>query len=111
MRYLNRDNVRAPIQFRRERQPQHLKRCFFLKNRPIHFHVNSTSVTRPVKQNQLNFPSIEINKTLLASVHSVFSTADTIQDGCLIFKQLGKKKRNHNCVLIIKTSHHYLLKI
>ena len=27
--FSNRDNVRAPIQFRRESQPQHLKRCFF----------------------------------------------------------------------------------
>ena len=42
--FSNRDNVRAPIQFRRESQPQHLKRCFILKNRPIHFHINSTSV-------------------------------------------------------------------
>ena len=47
----NRDNVRAPIQFRRESQPQHLKRCFLLKNRPIHFHINYTSVFRPVKRN------------------------------------------------------------
>ena len=31
----NRDNVRAPIQFRRESQSQHLKNWFFLKNRPI----------------------------------------------------------------------------
>ena len=49
--FSNRDNVRAPIQFRRESQPQHLKRCFILKNRPIHFHINSTSVFRPVKRN------------------------------------------------------------
>ena len=30
-------------------QPQHLKRWFFLKNEPIHFHINSTSVIRLVK--------------------------------------------------------------
>ena len=36
----NRDNVTAPIQFRREGQPQHLKRWIFLKNRYIHFHIN-----------------------------------------------------------------------
>ena len=30
--FSNRDNVRAPVQFRRESQPQHLKR-------PIHFHI------------------------------------------------------------------------
>ena len=60
----NRDNVRAPIKFKRESQPQHLKRLFFLKNRPIYFHINSTSVIRPIKQNQLSFFSIEINKRL-----------------------------------------------
>ena len=32
-------------------QTHHLDTSFFLKNRPIHFHINSTSV-RPVKQNQ-----------------------------------------------------------
>ena len=37
----------------------------FLQNRPIHFHINSTSVIRPVKQNQLNFFSTEKNKPLL----------------------------------------------
>ena len=45
----NRDNVRAPIKFKRESQPQHLKRLFFLKNRPIYFRINSTSVIRPIK--------------------------------------------------------------
>ena len=55
--FSNRDNVRPPIQFRRESQPQHLKRCFFLKNRPIHFHINSTSVFRPVKRKSLSFSS------------------------------------------------------
>ena len=57
--------------FRREGQPQHFKRSFFLKNRPIHFHINNTIVIRPVKQNQLSFPSIEIDKPLLTPVHSV----------------------------------------
>ena len=69
--FSNRDTVRAPIQFRRESQPQHLKILFFLKNRPIHFQINSTSVIRLVKQNQLSFSSIEINKPLLVPVHSV----------------------------------------
>ena len=45
----NRDNVRVSIQFRRESQPQHLKIKFFLKNRPIQFYFNSTSVIRLVK--------------------------------------------------------------
>ena len=40
--YSNRDNVRTPIQFKRESQFEHLKRWFFLKNTPIYFHVNCT---------------------------------------------------------------------
>ena len=67
----NRSNVSAPIQFRRESQLQHLKRLFFLKNRSIHFHINSPSAIRPVKQNQLSSSSIEINKPLPAPIHSV----------------------------------------
>ena len=50
--FSNRDNARVPIQFRRKRRHQHLKRWIFLKNRPIHFHINSTSVIRPAKQNK-----------------------------------------------------------
>ena len=54
--FRNRENVRAPIHFRREIQPQHLKRWFFsLKNRPIHFHINNTSVIRLVKKKQVEF--------------------------------------------------------
>ena len=45
------DNARPPIQFQRESQPQQLKRWIFLKNRPFHFHISSTSVIRLVKQN------------------------------------------------------------
>ena len=67
--FSNRDNVRAPIQFRRESQPQHLKRCCILKNRPIHFHINSTSVFRPVKRNQLSFSRIKNNSLLLSVSH------------------------------------------
>ena len=67
----NRMNVRAPIQFRRESQHQHLKRQFFLKNRPIPFHINSTSVIRLIKQNQLRFSCIGINKLLPVPVHSL----------------------------------------
>ena len=38
--FSNKDNVRAPIQFRRESQPQHLKRWLFIENRTIEcFHV------------------------------------------------------------------------
>ena len=66
--FSNRDNVRVPIQFIRESQPQHLKICFFLKIRAIHFYINSTSVFRPVKRNWLSFPSIEINTPLPALI-------------------------------------------
>ena len=69
--FSNRDNVRVPIQFRRESLAQHLRRWSFLKNRPIHFHMNSTSVIRPIKQNQLSFSSIVINKPLPVPAHSV----------------------------------------
>ena len=69
--FSNKDNVRTPIQFRRESQPQHLKRLFFLKNRVIYFHISSTSVIRSVKSNQLRFSSIKLNKPLSAPVHSV----------------------------------------
>ena len=63
--------LRTPIQFRTEGQPQHLKRWFFLKNRPIPLHINRTIVIRLFKWNQLSFPSIEINKPLLIPVHSI----------------------------------------
>ena len=46
--FSNRDNVRAPIQFGRERKPQHLHINIFTSLH--HFHINSTSVTRPVKR-------------------------------------------------------------
>ena len=48
--FSNRNDVRAPIQFRRESQPLYLKRWFFLKKWPIHFQISSTSVSRPVKK-------------------------------------------------------------
>ena len=72
----NRNNGRVPIPFRRESQPQHLKRWFFLKNRPVHFHINSNSVIRQLKRNQLSFSSIEINKPIPAPV---LCLADQIQ--------------------------------
>ena len=57
--FSNRDNVRTPIKFGRESQPQHLKRLFFLNKRSIHFHINSASVIRPVKQNKFSFPVLK----------------------------------------------------
>ena len=57
--FSNRDNVRAPIQFIRERLPQHLKRWFFLKNRLINFHTNSTHVNKPIKKKSWAFPELK----------------------------------------------------
>ena len=37
----NRYNTKASIKFRKERQPQHQKRLFFLKNRPMYFNINN----------------------------------------------------------------------
>ena len=39
-----------------DRQTEHLKRSFFFKNRPIHFHINSTRVIKPVKRKKMRFP-------------------------------------------------------
>ena len=64
--FINRDNVRALIQFRKESQLQHLKRWFFLKKRCTHSHINSTSVIRLIKWNKLSFYIIYFNKPLPA---------------------------------------------
>ena len=63
----NRDNVRTPIQFRRKSLPSILKENSYSRtDTHIHFHINSTSVIRLIKQNQQSFSSIEMNKLLLA---------------------------------------------
>ena len=38
--FSNKDNVRAPTQFRVDRKPKHLKRWLLFKNRSINFHIN-----------------------------------------------------------------------
>ena len=40
------------------------------KDRPLYFHISSTGIW-VVKWSNLNFPSIEINKPLCVSVHSI----------------------------------------
>ena len=62
---LLRDNVRVSFQNGRESQSQHFKILFFLKNRPVHFHINSTNVIRLVKQNQLSFPALKSTRHFL----------------------------------------------
>ena len=64
--FRNRDNVRGPIQFRREIQPQHLKRCFFLKNRPIHFLTNNTSVVDWSNETSGVFPALKSTSHFLS---------------------------------------------
>ena len=59
-KFSNRVNVRAPIQFGRESQLHHLTKWLFLKNRPIHFYINRTSVIKLIKWNKLSPSSIEI---------------------------------------------------
>ena len=67
--------IKAPIQFRRESQPQHLKRWFFVKNRPIHFHINSTSVIKVLL--------FRNNSTFKArNIKSVFYDSETISFLC-----------------------------
>ena len=75
--FSNSDTVRYPIQFRKEIQTQHLKRLFLLKNRPFNFHINSTSVIKPVKRGQLSVSSIETNKPLFGPVHSLATNGKT----------------------------------
>ena len=66
-KFSNRVNVRAPIQFGRESQLHHHTKWIFLKNRPIHFYINRTSVIKLIKWNKLSPSSIEINKALQSS--------------------------------------------
>ena len=67
-----RDNVRESQPNLEEKvNPRILKDDFFLKERPLHFSTESTSVVRMAKQNQLNFSSIEI-KPLPAPLYSVY---------------------------------------
>ena len=56
--FRDRDNVRAPIRFRREKQRQHLKKYFSEEQIPP-YHINSTSIIRPAKRNKLSFRALK----------------------------------------------------
>lgn len=56
----NKQNVRATIQSRREKQSQYLTKWFSIKNTLINIHINSTWFIREVKWIYLGFSSIEI---------------------------------------------------
>ena len=71
--FSDRDSVRAPIQLRRERNPQHLKILFFLQNIPTYFHIYGTRVIRLVKRKKLHSSSIAINKSLPVAVQCFVS--------------------------------------
>ena len=77
--FSNRDNIRAPIQFRRDGQLQHLKRWFFLENIPIHFHINTPVLLDRSNETSLVFSSIEINKPRPTSCPSPRYLLDQIQ--------------------------------
>ena len=61
---LNASGLRDSIIFRRESQPKHLKRWFFLKNRPVHFHINSTRV-RQANGTSWVFPTLKLTSHFL----------------------------------------------
>ena len=92
----NTDNVRTPIQFRTESRPQHLKIWFFLKNRPIHFQINSNCVIRPIKRIQLSFLCVEINKPLPATIYSLQCLVDQIKRQKLILTVTTDHITDHN---------------
>ena len=55
--FSNRDNVITPIPFKRERQPQLLKRWFCLENRSIHFYINSAiKLAQTIKWKRNTYP-------------------------------------------------------
>ena len=74
-------NVRAPIQLTKERQPQHLKRWLFINNRPIHFHINSTSLKRLVNQTSWVFPTLKSTSHFLPQ-YKVPQNSETNSNYC-----------------------------
>ena len=81
--FSNRGNVRALFQFRKEKDYHSILKFFFLENRPIHFQINSASLIRLVKQNQLSFSSIEIKKpSLYQSTVSYSDSSSETNSSC-----------------------------
>ena len=71
--FSNRDSVRAPIQFRRERQSQHhfFKKMILLQEQIHPFLHQQHQSSKLFKRTKLSFSSIEINNPLLAPIYSV----------------------------------------
>ena len=66
--FISRDNIRAPIQFRRESQPQ---KIIFPQKQTHPFSHQQHQSFRPAELNQLSFSNSEINKPLPAPACSV----------------------------------------
>ena len=64
--FSSRDNVRVPIQFRRESQPQHLKRWFFSQEQ-IHLssHYLHSNVIGPANKTSWVFPELKLTSHIL----------------------------------------------
>ena len=85
-KFNNRDNIRPPIQFKRESQPQLLKRWFFIKNSSIHFHINSTSASILDWSNKMScvFPTLKSTGHFLSqsTVSSSSELSSEANSGC-----------------------------
>ena len=57
--FSSQDNVRAQIQFRNESQPQHLKRWFFLRNRPSIFTSIAPAFLDKLNETSSVFPALK----------------------------------------------------
>ena len=104
----NGGNVRAPIQFPNleRRQSQYLKIGFFLKNRPIYFHSNSTRVIRPVKQNNLSFSRIEITNHFLpkSTVPRRSGSSSKANSGCCHKSDAWSHLRVQNSIISLDSN-------
>ena len=76
--FSNRKNLGARIQFRIESPPQHLKEWIFIKNRPIHFHINSTSAIRLIKKSLVEiFQHWNQQATSIQCIYTVSPISDS----------------------------------
>ena len=71
--------------WKRNSSPQEEAYQLFLKNRPIHFHIDSTSFIRPVKQNLLSFIIKRITKSLIIFKKPRKITKDFFNDYIFVY--------------------------
>ena len=77
-----RNNVRDQIQFRKERQPQHLKRWFFLKKRPTIFTSTAQVLSDRLNETSWVFPAwksyaISLSNSEIFQVHTKLLSLDS----------------------------------